>query len=243
MSTYSILLVEDNQRLAELIKEYMEKHGYRIAIETRGDHAVNRILKEQPHIVILDLMLPGTDGLEVCRSVRPDYSGAILMLTALDEDVDQIVGLELGADDYIIKPVEPRVLLARVKSHLRRLPCIQPRKIPEALSQKQLPPVFRTQALCIHPGARTVQLNNETINMTTQEFDLIWLLASHAGEVMSRDTLCMQLYGVEYNGMDRSIDILISRVRKLIQDDSDQPQYIKTIRNKGYLFAQPEIKQ
>lgn len=246
MNHHRILLVEDNIRLAKLIAEFMQKHGYEVVIEGRGDNAIARIIDQQPDVVILDLMLPGVDGLEVCRSVRPFYTGAILMLTAQDEDIDQIVGLELGADDYIVKPVEPRVLLARIKSQLRR-------SHPSGTLSSSSPPTMNTAtrkpvslakivagALVISPQQRTVTLNNTQINMTTQEFDLLLLLANHTGNILTRDQLCQHLYGMEYNGVDRSIDILISRLRKLIKDDSEHPSYIKTVRNKGYLFVPME---
>ena len=177
-----ILLVEDDERLAELTAEYLTKNDLQVTIEPRGDAAEARIIAEQPDLVILDVMLPGKDGFEVCRSVRPHYRGVILMLTARDEDFDQILGLEMGADDYIAKPVQPRLLLARIKALLRRLPA--PGETPTGETEKMVFGQFR-----ISQATRTATLGNETIDLTTAEFDLLWLLASHAGNVLSRDDL------------------------------------------------------
>lgn len=225
-----ILLVEDDERLAELTAEYLSRNDFDVAIEPRGDQAETRIISEQPDLVILDVMLPGKDGFDVCRSVRQDYRGVILMLTARDEDFDQILGLELGADDYIAKPVQPRVLLARIKALLRRLPS-STESGPgegEALVFGQ----FR-----ISQSTRTASLADQPIDLTTAEFDLLWLLASHAGAVLSRDDLLQALRGIGFDGLDRSIDARISRLRKKLNDDPENPLRIKTVRGKGYLFS------
>jgi two-component system OmpR family response regulator/two-component system response regulator RstA len=224
-----ILLVEDDERLAKLTSEYLTKNDLNVSIEPRGDTAEARILAEQPDLVILDVMLPGKDGFEVCRAVRPQFRGVILMLTARDEDFDQILGLEMGADDYIAKPVQPRVLLARIKALLRRLPTAgdAPGEA-EALIFGQ----FR-----ISQATRTASLGGISIDLTTAEFDLLWLLASHAGNVLSRDDLLQELRGIGFDGLDRSIDARISRLRKKLNDDPDNPMRIKTVRGKGYLFS------
>ncbi|MDR2837294.1 MAG: winged helix-turn-helix domain-containing protein [Azonexus sp.] len=224
-----ILLVEDDARLAELTAEYLAKNDFEVAIEPRGDSAEARILAEQPDLVILDVMLPGKDGFEVCRSVRPQYRGVILMLTARDEDFDQILGLEMGADDYIAKPVQPRVLLARIKALLRRLPAADDHSgDAESLAFGQ----FR-----ISQATRTASLGDTGIDLTTAEFDLLWLLASHAGNVLSRDDLLQELRGIGFDGLDRSIDARISRLRRKLNDDPENPTRIKTVRGKGYLFS------
>lgn len=224
-----ILLVEDDERLAELTAEYLTKNDLEVAVEPRGDTAEARILAEQPDLVILDVMLPGKDGFEVCRAVRPNYRGVILMLTARDEDFDQILGLEMGADDYIAKPVQPRVLLARIKALLRRLPASEPRPgDSEAMTFGQ----FR-----ISQATRTATLADQPIDLTTAEFDLLWLLATHAGNVLSRDDLLQELRGIGFDGLDRSIDARISRLRKKLNDDPENPTRIKTVRGKGYLFS------
>ncbi len=226
--TTRILLVEDDERLAELTAEYLSRNELTVSIEPRGDIAENRIVTEQPDLVILDVMLPGKDGFEVCRAVRQAYRGVILMLTARDEDFDQILGLELGADDYIAKPVQPRVLLARIKALLRRLPSTNDTDDLESKVFGQ----FR-----ISQATRTAVLNNQTIDLTTAEFDLLWLLASHAGNVLSRDDLLQELRGIGFDGLDRSIDARISRLRKKLNDDPENPTRIKTVRGKGYLFS------
>ena len=227
--TIRILLVEDDERLAELTAEYLTKNDMQVSIEPRGDTAEARILAEQPDLVMLDVMLPGKDGFEVCRAVRPNYRGVILMLTARDEDFDQILGLEMGADDYIAKPVQPRVLLARIKALLRRLPTNDG---PATESEKMVFGQFN-----ISQSTRTAVLSGESIDLTTAEFDLLWLLASHAGNVLSRDDLLQELRGIGFDGLDRSIDARISRLRKKLNDDPENPTRIKTVRGKGYLFS------
>ncbi len=229
--TTRILLVEDDTRLAELTAEYLKKNDLEVSIEPRGDTAEARILAEQPDLVILDVMLPGKDGFEVCRGVRQQYRGVILMLTARDEDFDQILGLELGADDYIAKPVQPRVLLARIKALLRRVPAGTGEHA-EPDHESMVFGQFR-----ISQATRTASLNGDSIDLTTAEFDLLWLLASHAGNVLSRDDLLQQLRGIGFDGLDRSIDARISRLRKKLNDDPENPTRIKTVRGKGYLFS------
>ena len=216
MST-RILLVEDDERLAKLTAEYLRKNEFEVTIEGRGDTAEARILKEDPDLVILDVMLPGKDGFEVCRAVRQQYKGVILMLTARDEDLDQILGLELGADDYIAKPVQPRLLLARIKALLRRAPGSGNFRISQA--------------------TRNAHLGEDIIDLTTAEFDLLWLLARHAGNILSRDDLLQELRGIGFDGLDRSIDARISRLRRKLGDDPENPTRIKTVRGKGYLFS------
>jgi len=229
--TTRILLVEDDTRLAELTAEYLGKNDFAVSIEPRGDTAEARILEEQPDLVILDVMLPGKDGLEVCRAVRPAYQGVILMLTARDEDFDQILGLEMGADDYIAKPVQPRVLLARIKALLRRRP-VSDSNPAGGDDESQVFGQFR-----ISQVTRNATLGGQTIDLTTAEFDLLWLLASHAGNVLSRDDLLQELRGIGFDGLDRSIDARISRLRKKLNDDPENPTRIKTVRGKGYLFS------
>lgn len=225
-----ILLVEDDERLAGLTAEYLSRNDFEVSIEPRGDTAEARILKEQPDLVILDVMLPGKDGFEVCRGVRQQYRGVILMLTARDEDFDQILGLELGADDYIAKPAQPRVLLARIKALLRRLPSGSESKPGE--SETMVFGQFQ-----ISQATRTAVLAEQPIDLTTAEFDLLWLLATHAGNVLSRDDLLQELRGIGFDGLDRSIDARISRLRKKLNDDPENPTRIKTVRGKGYLFS------
>ncbi|MEI7613332.1 MAG: winged helix-turn-helix domain-containing protein [Betaproteobacteria bacterium] len=233
--TLRILLIEDDERLANLTAEYLRKNDFEVSIEERGDTAESRILSENPDLVILDVMLPGKDGFEVCRSVREKYTGVILMLTARDEDLDQILGLELGADDYIAKPVQPRLLLARIKALLRRsgggaAPGDTPAENTEATE-------LSFGHFRISQTTRSTHLGEEAIDLTTAEFDLLWLLARHAGSILSRDDLLQQLRGIGFDGLDRSIDARISRLRRKLGDDPDNPTRIKTVRGKGYLFS------
>ena len=232
---HTILLVEDDQRLSDLMNEYLTKQGLLVEVEYRGDTAVQRILNLQPDLVVLDLMLPGLDGLEVCRQIRPAYEGPILMLTARDEDIDQIVGLELGADDYVIKPVQPRILLARIRTLLRRVQL--PQAVTTSNSNEQVSKSFNFDRLKIDPSAREVTLDNQIVELSTQEYELLYLLASNAGEVLSRDQIFEAMSGIEYDGLDRSVDIRISRLRKLLEINSDKPSGIKTVRGQGYLFV------
>ena len=227
-----VLLVEDDARLAALVREYLEQHGFAVAIEVRGDRASARILRERPDIVVLDLMLPGCDGFEICRTVRTQFSGPILMLTARGEDIDQVVGLELGADDYVTKPVQPRVLLARIRALLRRG---APNHATPPVTADARDLMFGT--LAIRTSARDVRLNGHRIDLTDNEFELLCLLARQAGEVLSRDALLNTLRKIDYDGLDRSVDLRISRLRKKLHDDPAQPTRIKTIRAKGYMFV------
>jgi len=229
-----ILLVEDDVRLANLTREYLESEGFIVKWEKRGDRAVERILRINPDLIILDLMLPGLNGLEVCREVRPKYHGPILMLTARDEDVDEVVGLELGADDYITKPVQPRTLLARIRASLRRSSADINRKMgaPEVTDAQ-----IEFGLLVIKQDSRLVLFNDQEITLTTNEYELLMLLASRPGQVVSRDQVLLMIRGIGYDGLDRSVDINISRLRKKLGDDTSNPLKIKTVRSKGYLFV------
>jgi two-component system OmpR family response regulator/two-component system response regulator RstA len=230
-----ILLVEDDDRLAKLTAEYLQKNDFDVTIEARGDTAEARILADDPDLVILDIMLPGKDGFEVCRSVRARYKGVILMLTARDEDLDQILGLELGADDYLAKPVQPRLLLARIKALLRRMPGSP--GAADGQGQADGAEELSFGNFRISQATRSAHLGDEAIDLTTAEFDLLWLLALHAGNILSRDDLLQQLRGIGFDGLDRSIDARISRLRRKLGDDPENPIRIKTVRGKGYLFS------
>lgn len=231
VASIRILLIEDDVRLSCLIQEYLLQQGMRVDIESRGDSACERILTDNPDLVILDLMLPGMNGLDICKTIRPDYVGPILMLTARDEDIDEVVGLEIGADDYVTKPVQPRVLLARIRGLLRRT------HASEGCCDGSEQNFLHFDNFKISHSAREVWLDNHVLNLTTNEFDLLWLLASHAGEVLTRDQILEQLRGIDYDGLDRSVDIRISRLRKKLGDNTSRPFRIKTVRGKGYLFV------
>ncbi|SIR94468.1 two-component system, OmpR family, response regulator RstA [Aquipseudomonas alcaligenes] len=226
---WRILIVEDDQRLAELTQEYLQSNGLQVDIESDGGRAAARILKEQPDLVVLDLMLPGEDGLSICRKVRGQFAGPILMLTARTDDMDEVLGLEMGADDYVCKPVRPRVLLARIRALLRRseggeAPTENPRRL-------------EFGPLVIDSAMREAWLRGAGVELTSAEFDLLWLLAANAGRILSREEIFTALRGIEYDGQDRSIDVRISRIRPKIGDDPMHPRLIKTVRSKGYLFV------
>ena len=231
---HTILLVEDDIRLSALITEYLQNNGMKIITQYRGDDAVKQIIELQPDLVILDIMLPGLDGFEVCKLVRKRFQGPILMMTAKDDDIEQVVGLEMGADDYVVKPVQPRLLLARIRALLRRTPSTLDKKSTVTSSKNDC---LDFNDLKITLSSRSVTLKQKDIDFTTSEFDLLWLLASKAGNVLSRDQISEALAGIEYDGLDRSIDIRISRLRKLLHDNSSKPRGIKTVRGQGYLFV------
>jgi DNA-binding response OmpR family regulator len=222
-----ILLIEDDVPLASLISEYLRGHDFQVEVELRGDRGAQRIVRERPDLVILDVLLPGLNGMDVCRQVREQFAGLILMLTARDDDIDQIIGLELGADDYVKKPVEPRLLLARIRALLRRA------DQPASSDSKRL----TFGAFSIDEAARRVTLNGASVDLTTLEFDLLWTLASAAGTVLTREVIFANLRGIEYDGLDRSIDLCISRLRAKLNDSTNPPTKIKTVRSKGYLFV------
>lgn len=235
---WQILIVEDDERLADLTKEYLESNGLTVSVEGNGSRAVERIQNEQPDLVVLDLMLPGEDGLSICRKVRPNYSGPILMLTARTDDLDQVLGLEMGADDYMGKPVRPRVLLARIRALLRRIREQAPIVTDTSRESEAGGPVrLIFNNLVIDRSMREAWLADESIDLTSAEFDLLWLLASSAGRVLSREEIFTALRGIEYDGQDRSIDVRVSRIRPKIGDDPVHPRRIKTVRSKGYLFV------
>jgi len=230
---WRILIVEDDERLADLTREYLESNGLVVSVEANGAAAADRICNERPDLVVLDLMLPGEDGLSVCRKVRPFYNGPIIMLTARTDDLDQVLGLEMGADDYISKPVKPRVLLARIRATLRRVA----ESMQAANNTNEEPVRLQFNDLVIDRSMREAWLDEQSIDLTSAEFDLLWLLASNAGRVLSREEIFTALRGIEYDGQDRSIDVRVSRIRPKIGDDPVHPRRIKTVRSKGYLFV------
>lgn len=227
-----ILLVEDDARLADLTRDYLVLNGFDVDVEARGDAAVGRILAGNWDVVVLDIMLPGIDGLEVLRRVRADFAGRVLMLTARAEDVDEIVGLEIGADDYLAKPVRPRLLLARLAAMLRRGPA------PAGPARAAVEPVIRVGPLEVDRGARTVRLDGRNVDVTSAEFDLLWALASRAGEVVTRDELFTALRGIAYDGLDRSIDLRVARLRRKLGDEGKFPRLLKSVRGTGYLLSE-----
>jgi len=225
-----LLLIEDDVRLAQLVKDYLAQENFQVQVEHRGDTALERFQSDQTDIVILDLMLPGMDGLKVCSALRKKYQGPILILTAKNSDIDHVMGLELGADDFVHKPIEPPVLLARLRALLRRS-----QNVNGAQQDSSAELVFGQ--LSINPKAHQVTLRGEVLDFTTQEFELLHLLARHAGEVLTRDNIFNNIRGIEYDGLDRTVDVRISRLRKKLRDNPSQPRGIKTVWGKGYLFV------
>lgn len=228
-STADILLIEDDLRLAELTATYLGQNGLRVIIESRGDRALDRYTRERPKLVLLDLGLPGMDGITVCRELRKLGNIPILILTARDTDLNQVIGLEAGADDYVIKPVDPIVLLARVRALLRRAT--------NAGNEADKQTDIVLGRLRISERSREVWLNDAAVPMTTQEFELICLLARRAGQLVSRDDVFRTVRGIDYNGLDRSIDVRISKLRRKLGDSADAPTRIKTVWGKGYLLV------
>jgi DNA-binding response OmpR family regulator len=224
-----ILLVEDDKRLASLTARYLEQNGFSVAVEARGDQAVARFARVNPRLVLLDILLPGLDGLSVCREIRKQFDGPILIFTARDTDIDQVIGLEAGADDYVCKPADPMVLLARTRALLRRSE--------KAGSAAAVRSDIVLGGLRISEASQEVWLDGEPVPLTTHEFELLVLLARSPGRILSREEIWRSMRGIEYDGLDRSIDGRISRLRKKLNDDADAPTRIKTVWGKGYLLA------
>lgn len=230
----NIVFVEDDPEVGQLIAAYLGKHDLDVTIEPRGDTAMETIVRLNPDLVLLDIMLPGKDGMTLCRDLRPVYKGPIVLLTSLDSDMNHILSLEMGANDYILKTTPPAVLLARLRLHLRQHQTLTSET--ETLPTNTRNGIHFGQ-LRIDPVNRQVTLKDKNISLSTSDFDLLWELATHAGTIMDRDALLLTLRGVSYDGMDRSIDVAISRLRRKLDDSATEPFRIKTVRNKGYLFA------
>jgi len=230
MNGLRILLIEDDAELAELTIEYLQGYDHQVSHEVNGNQAVARILQEQPDLVLLDIMLPGKSGIDICREVRERFHNPIIMMTARTDQIDQIVGLEIGADDYICKPVEPRLLVARINAVHRRAHW-------HPATDEAPASIIRLQDIEIDSSARIVTREGETLSLSTQEYEMLYLLASNAGQILSREQIFHKVRGLEYDGVSRFVDITISRLRQKIGDDPHHPIRIKTVRNRGYLFA------
>jgi two-component system, OmpR family, phosphate regulon response regulator OmpR len=234
MST-RVLLIDDDARLVEMLGAYLRSRGYDLDVCGDGESGLLAQAKADYQAVILDVMLPGIDGLEVCRRMRARSQVPILMLTARGDDMDRIVGLELGADDYLPKPFNPRELLARLGAILRR-----------ARPTLDKADILRFGHLEIDRAAREVRVRGERRDLTGRQFDLLLLLAERAGRVQTRQQILDTLKGEEWDAVDRSIDVHISRIRQLIEDDAKQPRLVQTVRGTGYVLTpppgQPEVK-
>ena len=224
-----ILLIEDDPRLADMLSEYLGEAGFRVSVATAGRAGLERLAREPFDALVLDLMLPDMDGLEVCRQLRAKSDVPLLMLTARGDAADRIVGLELGADDYLPKPFQPRELLARLRAILRR------RRGGAAASR-----LLRFGRLEIDRDARAVRVDGETRSLTAYQFALLLALAENAGRVLSRDSLMDLVKGEPLEAFDRSIDVHVSRIRAAIEDDPRKPLRIVTVRGAGYVFAKAQ---
>ncbi|MDF2529284.1 MAG: DNA-binding transcriptional regulator RstA [Gammaproteobacteria bacterium] len=225
MQKAKILILEDDKKLAQLMQDYLIRHGFEITLEHYGDKGLYRITKEQPDIVILDILLPKMDGLTVCKEARQYYDGLILMLTANDTDDTQIKGLENGADDFVRKPIDPQVLVARINALLRRK------------TGEIKPLAIQIGKLRIDPNDRSAYWEDQYIDLSQKEFELLYFLADHAGKVVNRDSIMQALKGFDYDGINRTIDMTISNLRKKFNDDGREAKRIKTVWGKGYLFV------
>lgn len=224
---YQILLVEDDIELAELICEFLQRYNFSVTTISNGLEAVEQIVILQPDLVILDIMLPGISGLEVCKRIRSEFNGYILMQTAMDDDIDEMLGLETGADDYVVKRANPHLLLSRINALLRR-------SSRQSLKHNEtLDGIIQYGPLTINTQNRQVELNNVPVDLTTAEFELLILLANSIGRVVSRDDIVQEIRGFEYDGLDRSIDRRVSRLRKKLRLKTGE-EIIKTIRGVGY---------
>jgi DNA-binding response OmpR family regulator len=225
-----ILLVEDDPRLAEMLSEYLGQAGFRVTISPLGATALAQLSGTEYDAVVLDLMLPDMDGLDVCRQVRAKSDTPVLMLTARGDAIDRIVGLELGADDYLPKPFQPRELLARLRAILRR-------RVRGSLSADQ---TLHFGRLEIDTAARAVRLDGVQCELTGYQFDLLAALAENAGRVLSRDVLMDLMRGEHLEAFDRSIDVHMSRIRAAIEDNPKKPRRVITVRGAGYVFAKAQ---
>jgi len=221
-----LLLIEDDKRQADMLKIFFENAGMELSARHTAKDGLDALNNDQFDLLLLDLMLPDGDGFDICRKVRTFSDIPVIMLTAKGEETDRIVGLEIGADDYLAKPFYPRELLARIKAVLRR-----GRKDPESSSSVHF------GRLEISPEERLARLDGDILNLTGYQFDILHALSRHAGRVMSRDALMESLNGHELEAFDRSIDVHISRIRAQIEDNPKQPKRIMTIRGIGYVFA------
>jgi two-component system, OmpR family, response regulator VicR len=222
-----ILIVEDEKPIAEILKFNLEKEGYTVEMVYDGEQALHKVEEMNPDLVLLDVMLPKIDGFQVCRKIRENYTMPILMLTAKEEELDKVLGLEMGADDYIVKPFSMRELLARVKANFRRVDL----------------PVNDNKGIIITSGYLSIDFNkyevkkaNEVIEVTSREFELLKFLAVQAEQVFSREQLLKEVWGYEYYGDIRTVDVTVRRLREKVEDNASSPKYILTKRGVGYYF-------
>jgi len=221
-----IVLVEDDKRLANLVKSFLQQHSFAVTVLHDGEQAAETILTVNPDVVILDVMLPSLDGFSICRQIKDKFHNPILFLTAKDSPIDHVMGLEIGADDYIIKPIDPHVLVARVNAVLRR-----------TAERVETSHNLKFGNLEIDKSSRQVKLKQQNVDLTSHEFELLWLLAEVAGEPKSRNDIHQAMIGREYDGLDRTVDVRISRLRKKLLDSTTHPYRIVTVWGKGYMLC------
>jgi len=240
-----ILVVDDEQPIADILKFNLEKEGYEVICAFDGGEAVRLAYEERPDLMLLDLMLPVKDGMDVCREVRAVLQMPIIMLTAKDTELDKVLGLELGADDYVTKPFSTRELLARVKAHLRRQ-----KKASEAVQEAQSTASADAASpsknglnifnLFIDTDMYVIYKDNEPLDLTHREYELVYYLARNSGKVMTREHLLQAVWGFEYFGDVRTVDVTVRRIREKIEDDPSRPEYILTRRGLGYMMRNPK---
>ncbi|HMO58159.1 MAG TPA: response regulator transcription factor [Roseiflexaceae bacterium] len=229
MPARTILVVDDEQRLRSLVQEYLQQEGFRVLLAGDGATALELARTTQPDLVVLDLMLPGIDGLEVCRRLRTFSDAYVIMLTARAEEIDRVIGLEVGADDYLTKPFSPRELMARIRAMLRR-----PR---HSESAEDVPPPLQFGPLVIDHARHEVTLANVPLALTNLEYELLAALAASPGRTFTRAQLLDRIWGTDYFGDDHVVDVHIANLRKKLGDEPSQPQFITTIRGVGYRFG------
>lgn len=231
-----IVLVEDDEKLSALLVEYLSGSGFSVTPVYDGESAVDVILDTQPDLVILDLMLPGLDGLQVCSMIRHKYVGQILMLTASNDDFDHVSALEIGANDFVSKPIKMRVLIARIRNLLRRQHIDSENLLSSEKTAKETT-LKCFGELAINFTRRTCTVAGQDSGLTDAEFDLLWIFATHPDEILSRNFLVSETRGIEYDGLDRTVDNKIAILRKKLGDGSGETSKLVTVRGKGYLFV------
>ena len=236
MMAKKILVVDDEKPISDIVKFNLDKEGYDVVTAYDGEEALKKVEAESPDLILLDLMLPKIDGLEVARQIRKEHDTPIIMLTAKDSEIDKVLGLELGADDYVTKPFSNRELVARVKANLRRTASSNAASNEEDEANKEL----EVGDLTIHPDAYTVSKRGENIELTHREFELLHYLARHLGQVMTREHLLQTVWGYDYFGDVRTVDVTVRRLREKIEDTPSRPEYILTRRGVGYYMKSYE---
>ena len=231
----TILVVDDEKPIADILQFNLIKEGYRVICAYDGDEALEKVEEEQPDLMLLDIMLPKRDGMEVCREIRKKYDFPIIMLTAKGSEIDKVLGLEMGADDYVTKPFSTRELIARVKANMRRLSTVPQVDEPVIESNDIV-----IGSLTIQPNAYLVLKRDEAIELTHREFELLHYLAKHIGQVMTREHLLQTVWGYDYFGDVRTVDVTIRRLREKIEDNPSHPMWIVTRRGVGYYLRNPE---